>query len=269
VSVSFDNLGEAAEIELGLRAADDPMGDHFSVVTALPRVLEELATAELRATFFVEGLNAIVYPDALKTIAANGHEVAYHGFRHEEWTTLTPESEADNLARGVTAFRELDLAPTGFRPPGGVLSDASLSLMRDHGISYCSPAGNCVSSGEVVLLPFAWHAVDAYHVLPAFGALREHLDGEDTARGLTGIREGLLDAITGALETGGHACLVLHNWMVEGERELLADVFAEIQAGSRRGELWIARCDEAAYWISEHEFPATTQLDTTPWMAPQ
>jgi hypothetical protein len=39
VSLTFDNLGEAAEIELGLRGADEPRGGHWSVVSALPVVL--------------------------------------------------------------------------------------------------------------------------------------------------------------------------------------------------------------------------------------
>ena len=62
VSLTFDNLGEAAEIELGLRGADEPRGGHWSVVCALPVVLEELAGVELPATFFVEGINAEIYP---------------------------------------------------------------------------------------------------------------------------------------------------------------------------------------------------------------
>ena len=43
VSLTFDNLGEAAEIQLGLRRADDQRGGHWSVVVRLPIVLEELA----------------------------------------------------------------------------------------------------------------------------------------------------------------------------------------------------------------------------------
>ena len=54
VSVTFDNLGEAAELERGTWPADRPLGEHFSVREALPRV-ELLARAGLRATFFAEG----------------------------------------------------------------------------------------------------------------------------------------------------------------------------------------------------------------------
>ena len=55
VSVTFDNLGEAAQLELGMWPADVPQGEHFSVVEVLPRLLELLATrnAATRGKFVV------------------------------------------------------------------------------------------------------------------------------------------------------------------------------------------------------------------------
>ncbi len=44
-------------------------------------------------------------------------------------------------------------------------------------VTYCSPAGAGVGIDGIVLLPFAWRNVDAYHLLPQFGALRRHVDG--------------------------------------------------------------------------------------------
>jgi hypothetical protein len=57
VSLTFDNLGEAAEIELGLRGADEPRGGHWSVVSALPVVMERVVGAGCRlpATFSSRG----------------------------------------------------------------------------------------------------------------------------------------------------------------------------------------------------------------------
>src|ERR1700727_398439 len=39
VSVTFDNLGEAAQLELGMWPAEVPEGQHFTVVEVLPRLL--------------------------------------------------------------------------------------------------------------------------------------------------------------------------------------------------------------------------------------
>ena len=69
VSVTFDNLGEAADIGLGRWPEGQPIGEHPTVREHLPKVLEVLAEANLRATFFVESFNATLYPDALRAIA--------------------------------------------------------------------------------------------------------------------------------------------------------------------------------------------------------
>jgi peptidoglycan/xylan/chitin deacetylase (PgdA/CDA1 family) len=269
VSVTFDNLGEAAEIQLGLRP-EGQLGGHYSVTNCLPIVLELLSDAGLAATFFVEGLNAEVYPEALKRIADAGHEVAYHAWRHEDWGSLDPAEEQENVARGVEAMRSLGLAPAGFRPPGGLLNDGTLALLRDSGFEYCSPAGDGAGLDTVVVLPFAWPAVDAYHVLPPFAALRRHFSGSDQPGGPDAVRGSLLAAVADALAEGGHTSLVLHTWMIELELEAVTAILARVSAGISEGEVWAARCDEAARWIASHasDFAGPPRLDRTSWMHP-
>src|SRR5829696_4327183 len=139
--LTFDNLGEAAEIEMGAIPADSPLGDHFTATRVVPSILTALADRDLAATFFVEGLNAEVYPELLKEIDAAGHEVAYHAWRHEQWGDLSAGEQADNLDRGITAFRELGLRIAGMRPPGGALGERGLDVIRQTGLRYASPAG--------------------------------------------------------------------------------------------------------------------------------
>lgn len=270
VSITFDNLGEAAELELGLQPEEGPLGGHYSVTDALPIVLEELANAGLPATFFVEGLNAEVYPDALRRIAGAGHEVSYHAWRHEDWSLLGPREEQENLARGLAAMRAIDVAPAGFRPPGGLLNEGTLALLRDSGLEYCSPAGHGAGIDTVVGLPFAWPAVDAYHVLPAFAGLRRHISGSEEPGGPDAVRESLLAAVEDAVAFGGHVSLVLHTWMVELELDAVRDILSRVSAGVDKGELWAARCDEAARWIRSHPaiFAHPPRMDRTSWMEP-
>ena len=117
VSVTFDNLGEAAQLELGMWPADVPLGEHFTVVDVLPRLLDLLAARDVTATFFVEGLNADMYPDALHTIVSAGHELGVHAWRHEDWAALDADSETALLTRATDAMRSIGIAPRGFRPP--------------------------------------------------------------------------------------------------------------------------------------------------------
>jgi peptidoglycan/xylan/chitin deacetylase (PgdA/CDA1 family) len=129
IALTFDNLGEAADLERGLSPADAPLGRHPSVTTVLPRLLQELDDLGLRATFCVEALNCELYPEALTGIAARGHELAMHAWRHEAWGDLGAGREDELLGSGRAAFDALGLDVRGFRPPGGRLTAASPALL--------------------------------------------------------------------------------------------------------------------------------------------
>ncbi len=161
--MTFDNLGEAADLERGQWPEDEPLGRHFSVRRMLPRILGMLEELGLHATFFVEGLNAELYPEALQQIADSGHELGYHGWRHEYWPNLSPSQEARLLERGVYKMVELGVRPRGFRPPGGRLTPTSPELLDDLGFTHCSPAGLGIGIlGNLIVLPFEWRLIDAY-----------------------------------------------------------------------------------------------------------
>jgi peptidoglycan/xylan/chitin deacetylase (PgdA/CDA1 family) len=206
VSLTFDNLGEVADLERGKWPADAPLGRHASVTRTLPRVLTLLAELGVRATFFVEGLNAELYPDALREIAAAGHEVAYHGWQHERWAELDPSEERASFERGVTALNALGLRPVGFRPPGGELTPSSLPLLRECGFEYVSPEGTEVEVCDgLVVLPFRWELVDAFYYLPHFADRRGVAEPLPPAR--------LREAIAG----GDYVTLIFHPFLLEDE----------------------------------------------------
>ena len=193
--LTFDNLGEAADLERGRWPADAPLGRHASVTRTLPRILELLAETGTRATFFVEGLNAEVYPDALREIDAAGHEVAYHGWQHERWAGLDPAAERESLERGVHALDRLGLRPVGFRPPGGALTAATPALLRELGFTYVSPEAETAEPLDgLALLPFRWPLVDALYYLPHFADLRERYLGTHEAQPPARVRAAMLAA---------------------------------------------------------------------------
>ena len=202
VSLTFDNLGEVTALQRGEWPAGEPLGRHWSVTRALPRILAALAEAEVQATFFVEGLNAELYPDTLREIAAAGHEVGLHGWCHEPWSELEPREERALLVRGVDAFEALGLRPVSFRPPGGDLTAASLGLLRELGFRFVSPEGETVArEGGVEVRPFRWELVDAWYYLPKF-------DGPDDPAALRA-------AIGETVGAGGDVTLVFHPFLLD------------------------------------------------------
>jgi peptidoglycan/xylan/chitin deacetylase (PgdA/CDA1 family) len=238
VAVTFDNLGEASDLERGWWPEDEPLGAHHSVTKALPRLLEALDEAGLRATFFVEGLNTELYPETLVDLDARGHEVACHGWRHENWARLDPETERASLARSVEGMRALGLAPAGFRPPGGGLTPATPALLRELGFGYCSPAAG-VTAGDVPVLPFRWELLDAYHYLPHFAARR----GQEAPLPPSALRERVFRALD---EADGFLALLFHPFLADTEEQLavIRDALARVRELVDAGAVHGAPCRE-------------------------
>ena len=243
VSVTFDNLGEAADLESGLRPKNEPLGCHFSVKRTLPRILNVLDEVGLRATFFVEGLNTELYPEALLEIASSGHELGYHGWRHEYWPSLTPSEEARLLERGARQMDELGVRPRSFRPPGGRLNPSSPKLLEGLGFAQCSPAGRGTGvSGSLVVLPFEWRLIDAYYYLPRFGGLREAATGSGEPLVPSRFRDALSLALQGVVRDGGHLTLLFHPFLEEQEDrfEVMRGVLEKLQGLVKDGLVWCA-----------------------------
>jgi peptidoglycan/xylan/chitin deacetylase (PgdA/CDA1 family) len=266
LSLSFDNLGEAAEIELGALAPDGPaVGGHFTATRVLPALLAALDEHGIAATFFVEGLNAELYPDSLEAIASAGHEVAYHAWRHEQWGELPAERQAENLARGIAAFDALGLQLAGLRPPGGQLGAGGTGVLREAGLSYCSPAGEGAGIDDgIVLLPFQWRHVDASCVLPSLAPVREQMTGSPEPINPDDFLAYLGSEIDCLAREGGFAAIVLHLFMLDwlGE-ENLAALLGKLAST----DIWIAPCGEVAEHVLVHPeaFADGATLDSTSW----
>lgn len=250
IVVSFDNLGEASELERGSWAANAELGPHPSVTVALPSLLDELDALGLVATFFVEALNCELYPEAMQEIAARGHELGVHGFSHERWAKLSAQRERELLLRAGEAFRSLGLEPEGFRPPGGEATKRTAGLLREFGYRWWSPLGEEVSRGdELALIPFGWELVDAYHLMDRFSKLRAR---RRDRREPLGPRE-LMERLLFALERGAgvqtlifHPFLMLDQGWLEGARRVLA-LIAELGSA---GQAWTVSGGEFAAWLA-------------------
>jgi peptidoglycan/xylan/chitin deacetylase (PgdA/CDA1 family) len=264
VSVTFDNLGEAADLERGVWPESEPLGRHFSVKRMLPRILNVLDEFESRATFFVEGLNAELYPEALLEIVERGHDLGYHGWRHEHWAGLSPSEEARLLERGVREMGNVGIQPHGFRPPGGRLNPASLSLLERLGFDYCSPAGRGVGVLEgVVILPFDWRLIDAYYYLPRFGDLRKADTGSGDPLAPSRFRETIEATLESTIHDGGHLSLLFHPFLLEQDDRF--EVLREALGVLAEDRIWCAPYQEVASRVRKHpqDFSDEICLDLT------
>jgi polysaccharide deacetylase family protein (PEP-CTERM system associated) len=119
-----------------------PAGTPARANTVIPHVLELLAEHAAHGTFFIVGQLAEAEPELVKRIAAAGHEVALHAYRHVPLTQLTPEVFRAETARGKALLEDLSGSPVvGFRAPTFSLVPASrwaVGELAELGFNYSS-----------------------------------------------------------------------------------------------------------------------------------
>jgi polysaccharide deacetylase family protein (PEP-CTERM system associated) len=99
-------------------------------------LLDALARADVRATFFVVGWIAERHPRLIEAVRDAGHEFGSHGYRHERVYDLGPEEFARDLHQSVQALDDIGVpGVTLFRAPEWSINDRSLwaldQLARD------------------------------------------------------------------------------------------------------------------------------------------
>jgi polysaccharide deacetylase family protein (PEP-CTERM system associated) len=106
------------------------------------KILEQLAAARCRATFFILGWVAERHPDLIKSIARAGHEIASHGHWHRLVYRQTHEDFREDVRRTKGALEDLTGASVdGYRAPTYSIVKQSLwalDILADEGYRYDS-----------------------------------------------------------------------------------------------------------------------------------
>jgi polysaccharide deacetylase family protein (PEP-CTERM system associated) len=109
-----------------------PISDR--VVANTRALLELVAEAGVRATFFVLGKVAEAHPSLAREIAAAGHEVGTHGYSHESIETMPVARFREELHRSVETLRQqTGHAVLGHRAADFSISSRSLHLLEHLG----------------------------------------------------------------------------------------------------------------------------------------
>lgn len=148
------------------------MGE-YGAQAGVPRILDLLSKHGVSAAFFVPGLVAENYPDVVRSIHDEGHEIGNHGYRHD----ATPEMSAEFLREGYERANRVLEDLTGERPVGMRVPSSSTALSEDvfahlvdMGFEYNSnlkgnddPYRIETDTGDIVELPWHWSLDDAMH----------------------------------------------------------------------------------------------------------
>ncbi|WP_050804698.1 polysaccharide deacetylase family protein [Sporosarcina newyorkensis] len=99
------------------------------------RLLDLLKEHDIQAIFFVVGEKVRAYPDIVRRMKEEGHQIGIHHYEHTSSWLLTPWQLRRQLQDTDAAIKDIiGEQPTLYRPPWGFMNAATLSVSRPYRI---------------------------------------------------------------------------------------------------------------------------------------
>ena len=138
VALTFDHDGIASEVRRGEGPTGISRGE-FGPRVGVGRILELLAREGIASTWFVPGHTVETFPASVAAVVDAGHEVACHGWLHEDLAALGRDEQRAVLERSIEALtRAAGGRPIGFRAPYWSLGSETLAIVGSLGFIYDS-----------------------------------------------------------------------------------------------------------------------------------
>ena len=183
--------------ERGLVALTFDDGPHPGIT---PVVLDHLAAAGARATFFVVGENVRRYPHIVRRMVEEGHAIGVHTTTHRHAWLSSPNRLRWELSEGLRAIMEVTgRRPLWFRPPHGAFNAVTWRCVD--ALDLRVALWSC-DAGD--WLPGATLAAIRRRVLGGLGpgAVIDLHDGGQTPRGCWAMADALPEVLAAARERG-------------------------------------------------------------------
>jgi peptidoglycan/xylan/chitin deacetylase (PgdA/CDA1 family) len=190
VALSFDSDHETNDLRDGGESIGKLSRGQYGNRQGVPRIRDILHRHDVKASFFVPAVTALLYPDEQRSLAADGHEIAIHGWIHERNSVLPLAAERDLQMRAADVLERVGgTRPVGIRTPSWDFSPNTLAITREMGLLYDSSlmadvdCYELMMDGEntgVVELPVEWIRDDAvYFNMDRFASLRPYTPPAD------------------------------------------------------------------------------------------
>jgi peptidoglycan/xylan/chitin deacetylase (PgdA/CDA1 family) len=221
---------------------------------AMPRILRLLARESVPASFFYPAVSALIHPEEVRAVAADGHEIGIHSWIHEVNTCLPREAERELTLRSKeTLWKVSGVEPVGMRTASWDFSVNTLDIIREMGLLYDSSLMadddpyELTDAGEatgIVELPPEWIRDDAvYYNMLRFSGLRPYTPP-------SGVEEIFTAEFDGAWEEGGMYLLTMHPH-ITGHRSRMPVLERLIAHMKAKGGCWFATHAQVAAWCKK------------------
>jgi len=204
------------------------------------------------ATYFVPAISLKAMPEMADVIKHSGaHEVALHGWVHEEAANVSAKEMRELLIRSSDYLEYVfGVKPVGFRAPM-LIGEHSFPVLQELGLLYDSSLGSDDVPFEVILfgkpsglieLPVSL-ALEDSQLDPFFNGFANGLSPED-------VLQIFKDEFDVAYEEGGMALFVLHPH-ITGMRSRAVIIDRLIQYMQSKPGVWFATHRQIAEYVSE------------------
>ncbi len=251
VALSFDSDHETNELREGGRSIGRLCWGQYGNRVGVPRILSILKKYDVRATFFVPGVSALIHSEEQRRVVAEGHEIGIHGWIHELNSVLPHDAERDLMLRAADTLEKITgVRPVGMRTPSWDFSPHTLTIEKEMALQYDSSLMSDVDCYELLLdevptgiveLPVEWIRDDApYFVMHRFQQLRPYTPPP-------AVFDIFRREFDGAYEEGGIFQLTMHPHMI-GHRSRIWILEEIIRHAKSKSDVWFATHAEVAAW---------------------
>jgi peptidoglycan/xylan/chitin deacetylase (PgdA/CDA1 family) len=214
----------------------------------VPRILETYKQLDIQQTFFVPAWCIENYPSVVKAMVEGGHEIAHHGYLHENPLDSSWEEEHYWLRRSIKIIENITgQRPRGWRAPLYNFSDNSADLLIEEGFLYdASLMGDDIpyvlktEKGELIELPSHWGMDDWPQFVQSMD-LDYMMPIKSAAKGIDVFR----DEFDAQYEFGGLWVGVWHPFAT-GRLARWRKVVELIEYMKSQGNVWFARMEDIA-----------------------
>lgn len=244
-------------------AFSDISRGQYGPCEGLQRCLDLLQRQNIKTTFFVPGIVAEKYSDAVKKISAHGHELAYHGYAHDAHLVIPKEEEIANMEKSEKILEKISGKKIiGHRAPLDAMQPYAIELMQQRGYLYSSTLKDCdwayIHDGisPVVELPtepgfddfsfFYFSYADAHSITCSYPTNYVYTMWKDAFDELASEGDKIM-------------CLKLHPQLIG--RSSRIRMLEKFILYARQNGAWIASCAEVArYVLAQHQKEAETNV---------